>query len=1442
MIIWFILAFIAILLGFYIKFREKIHTWIKQHKKELITFIFGGILVGGLAIPILLETTPPPIPDDPIDPGLVITGLQFEDVDIFWNNTGATLSNSYTDVFLSAKEIFVPDALHNATEHFEYYLQEWHEDQARFWVTLTYFEHTFYDYENIHIGNILGNLPQQDPISFDDAIDFIVYDPWNPIIQLFNPGDIVLYMDEYYLCKQQVYNYNGLPSNLPQYWELVEEESEGSIFPSNRFQISNKEVWATNSTERGYICNVTEFKDINPTFNVSWGINISYHYYHIIIDYYLYFENSTGTYLVHEFKDVYSGERPDLLIVSYDVYKYYDKDLENFVDEAVLRYDNLYGDALQTNVTIAYHINKTDEYISFDSSSEEFNELPEDLYDIIVTRANEINRTETLLSNPNDYVFKSFSVNITENSRDKLSFKILSEYNEFNLMGMWAMGSPLGGGKGSSTDWQTFSSEEGSWTDPDNMQTNDTTNAIGNANWHDFYEFKISFEEEDPTILGIEVQVVATSDPRSKGPLEVSLSQDGGDSWIEETQEYTFPDEDGMGGTRETHIYGGTDDLWDEEWVDEYFEDENFTVRLTAEAYNYVYYLAVRITYSDAPTPTPPEPPTNFDATTYSNYNQINLTWTKGSGATHTYIESYNDSVGWKNFDTSAGGWANTHYAIDNKTNTCAATSNINDFLYVNTSLAESSDKIRIYCAAFEGPADADIVIHAYYNDAWNVINEEALIPHSQFVEFSLGGVRSISSLRLRASSVPFFGSVRVYSVQYNSVYGRGLGNEIYNGTGTSYNHGELEPGIHGFGVWSYNSTTGLWNETYVSDFSEVKYFAGGDGSVGDPYQITNWYNLHNIRHNLSQSFILNNNLDSSSTGYNTYANLSANSEKGWTPIGTVVANFVGDFNGDNNTISDLVVNRSTDDYVGLFCLVSGGSIKNVGVTNVDILGDDYVGGIAGDLVISSIVTNSYITGNIEGDEYVGGLVGRISASTITDSYSNCSVSGKVYVGGFSGLVTVSSTINNTYVHGSVSRLSGSNAFFGGFSARNYQSDIKNSYSTASVHYVGAKDPTNRGFCGAMTVGGGFHMSGNFWDKDASGQLTTGCLATGKSTSEMKYLSTFANAGWDIVYSTTDLNNGYPYLSWQNETSEATWLILETEEPDIPPEPPTDLTATTVDHEQIDLTWTQGVNATHTLIEWDNSATWSRGDGNEIYNGTGVSHSHTGLDPDTTYYYQAWSYNSTSGLWNETYASDSATTDPDLEYYELIIRNDGIDYFVWLGSNTSAYHVAQHIENFNGANEYISVWKNDTFCMINELWQPYYGDASGTNWTINTFDVIKVYLDGVGTQVINMTGNNEMNYSANRNQTLNNNVTLGKGYNYVAWLKEDSTSLSLINSTVGLEWDDMYSKRVSLWNQTTYTYNNWFAGWSFNDKNVHQWNVLAFRIGSNTKYLDTEDF
>ena len=94
-----------------------------------------------------------------------------------------------------------------------------------------------------------------------------------------------------------------------------------------------------------------------------------------------------------------------------------------------------------------------------------------------------------------------------------------------------------------------------------------------------------------------------------------------------------------------------------------------------------------------------------------------------------------------------------------------------------------------------------------------------------------------------------------------------------------------------------------------------------------------------------------------------------------------------------------------------------------------------------------------------------------------------------------------------------------------------------------------------------------------------------------------------------------------------------------------PPRIPTSFTTTTHNHKQINVTWTKGIQATHTLIEWNSTATWNRGEGNEIYNNIGKSYQHTDLDPDTTYYYQAWSFNNTTGLWNETCISDSATTD-----------------------------------------------------------------------------------------------------------------------------------------------------------------------------------------------------
>jgi hypothetical protein len=95
------------------------------------------------------------------------------------------------------------------------------------------------------------------------------------------------------------------------------------------------------------------------------------------------------------------------------------------------------------------------------------------------------------------------------------------------------------------------------------------------------------------------------------------------------------------------------------------------------------------------------------------------------------------------------------------------------------------------------------------------------------------------------------------------------------------------------------------------------------------------------------------------------------------------------------------------------------------------------------------------------------------------------------------------------------------------------------------------------------------------------------------------------------------------------------------------PNPPTSLTATAISSSQIDLSWTKGTGAENTMIRRKTgSYPSSPSDGSQAYFGPDSTHSDTGLDPNTTYYYTAWSY--TSGAPNSGYSDDnsqdSATT------------------------------------------------------------------------------------------------------------------------------------------------------------------------------------------------------
>lgn len=295
--------------------------------------------------------------------------------------------------------------------------------------------------------------------------------------------------------------------------------------------------------------------------------------------------------------------------------------------------------------------------------------------------------------------------------------------------------------------------------------------------------------------------------------------------------------------------------------------------------------------------------------------------------------------------------------------------------------------------------------------------------------------------------------------------------------------------------------------------------YSGGDGSSSDPYQLGTLADLSELCQtsgDWDKHFILIADIDASQTQYwddtddNTDGDLyndpfdatSDDNNEGFSPIGNVTNAFEGYFNGDGYVIDGLTINRSTTLYIGLFGYVNDVTIENLGLTNLNILGEKYVGGLAGSSS-NVIFNNCYTEGQVRGtSRYVGGLVGAHSNSgspgngELTNCYSTCNVTGgHDEVGGLVGWNCYNALIKNCYATGNVyssgEKVGGlvglnwddSDINFcfatgtvkgddrvGGLVGDNNQDGcrITNSYSTGNVHQIaeGTYDQLFGGFCG----------------------------------------------------------------------------------------------------------------------------------------------------------------------------------------------------------------------------------------------------------------------------------------------------------------------------------------------------------------------------------------
>ena len=172
----------------------------------------------------------------------------------------------------------------------------------------------------------------------------------------------------------------------------------------------------------------------------------------------------------------------------------------------------------------------------------------------------------------------------------------------------------------------------------------------------------------------------------------------------------------------------------------------------------------------------------------------------------------------------------------------------------------------------------------------------------------------------------------------------------------------------------------------------------------------------------------------------------------GWDPIGEADAPFTAVFNGNRRTVSNLFIDRDTEDGVGLFGAVDWSSITGVTLAGVDVTGSDRVGSLLGDGVYGSVVDN-HATGQVSGQDEVGGLVGR-TRRTVWYSSAAVNVSGNDAVGGLVGHQIRNDTVAS-YATGSVEGMDAVGGLIGAVSDKNQI--IEASYATGNVSGRGSR-------------------------------------------------------------------------------------------------------------------------------------------------------------------------------------------------------------------------------------------------------------------------------------------------------------------------------------------------------------------------------------------------
>ncbi len=281
-----------------------------------------------------------------------------------------------------------------------------------------------------------------------------------------------------------------------------------------------------------------------------------------------------------------------------------------------------------------------------------------------------------------------------------------------------------------------------------------------------------------------------------------------------------------------------------------------------------------------------------------------------------------------------------------------------------------------------------------------------------------------------------------------------------------------------------------------------------------NPIPISNCEELHSIRYDPDEYYILTNDIDCADT---------INWENGFSPI----YGFTGTLDGQGYSVKGLYVSRQDKNYAGLFGSLKGATLLHIHLENVTVYGNKYVGALVGaasqtKMARCSVSGDVYLKGgwcwSFLCDSKSGGLVGMATGGTsITESVSHARIhSGSRYqVGGLVGYLRgraydEPATVQDCYADGLIN---GSGYKVGGLVGDVDSGTIIDSY------YAGE----GKGLLGYDYKGAG-QVEGSFYDSDLAGDIVKYHMHNAKATAlpsiEMMAPQTFAfwNASrWYLV-------------------------------------------------------------------------------------------------------------------------------------------------------------------------------------------------------------------------------------------------------------------------------------------------------------------------------------